>query len=64
MSVPSPSHSRGAAASGPRLPWWALVLPALAFVALLMAAGPSGAHAAGGDALAHVVRGMQLALLG
>ncbi|GAA3739305.1 hypothetical protein [Streptomyces tremellae] len=64
MSVPSPSHPRGATASGPRLPWWAVVLPALAFFALLIAAGPSEAHAASGDALAHLVRGMRLTLLG
>ena len=33
-----------------RLPWWALALPALAFVALLMLImNPSDAHAAGSD---------------
>ncbi|MCX4980057.1 hypothetical protein OG259_31720 [Streptomyces sp. NBC_00250] len=33
-----------------RLPWWALVLPAAAFVALLLLmTGPGGAHAAAGD---------------
>ncbi|WP_425508571.1 hypothetical protein [Streptomyces genisteinicus] len=34
-----------------RLPWWALALPVLAFVALLtLIAGPAEAHAAGGSA--------------
>ncbi|MER7952743.1 hypothetical protein ABTY59_35670 [Streptomyces sp. NPDC096079] len=34
-----------------RLPWWALVLPAAAFLALLMLmAGPGEAQAATGDA--------------
>lgn len=33
-----------------RLPWWALVLPAAAFVTLLLLmAGPGEAHAAAGD---------------
>ncbi|MFF5972872.1 hypothetical protein ACFY7C_15255 [Streptomyces sp. NPDC012769] len=33
-----------------RLPWWALALPVLAFVALfLLITGPGQAHAAGGD---------------
>lgn len=33
-----------------RLPWWALALPALAFVALLtLILNPSDAHAASGD---------------
>ncbi|MFE0515617.1 hypothetical protein [Streptomyces sp. NPDC058964] len=33
-----------------RLPWWALALPALAFVTLLMLIlNPSDAHAASGD---------------
>ncbi|MFF7974855.1 hypothetical protein [Streptomyces sp. NPDC007905] len=33
-----------------RLPWWALALPALAFIALLaLILNPSDAHAAGGD---------------
>ncbi|MFI2199187.1 hypothetical protein ACH47Z_00100 [Streptomyces sp. NPDC020192] len=33
-----------------RLPWWALALPALAFVALLLLIlNPSDAHAASGD---------------
>ncbi|MFJ5027602.1 hypothetical protein ACIQB5_05800 [Streptomyces sp. NPDC088560] len=33
-----------------RLPWWALALPALAFISLLLLIlNPSDAHAAGGD---------------
>ncbi|GAA2782507.1 hypothetical protein GCM10010521_71530 [Streptomyces rameus] len=33
-----------------RLPWWALTLPALAFIVLLaLIVNPSDAHAAGGD---------------
>ncbi|MER7518894.1 hypothetical protein [Streptomyces sp. NPDC126499] len=33
-----------------RLPWWALALPVLAFVALfLLITGPGDAHAAGAD---------------
>ncbi|MFJ3494179.1 hypothetical protein ACIPPJ_11350 [Streptomyces sp. NPDC086091] len=35
---------------GTRLPWWALALPALAFVSLLtLIMNPADAHAAGGD---------------
>ncbi|MFI1167780.1 hypothetical protein ACH4UM_30340 [Streptomyces sp. NPDC020801] len=35
---------------GPRLPWWALALPALAFATLLvLILNPSNAHAATGD---------------
>ncbi|MFJ3310169.1 hypothetical protein ACIPSA_45700 [Streptomyces sp. NPDC086549] len=39
-----------------RLPWWALALPTLAFVALfLLILSPSNAHAATGDpALTHL----------
>ncbi|OIK04703.1 hypothetical protein [Streptomyces monashensis] len=39
-----------------RLRWWALALPALAFVALLLLIlNPSDAHAAGGDpTIAHL----------
>lgn len=32
-----------------RLPWWAIALPSLAFVALLLLAGSADAHAAGGS---------------
>ncbi|MEU5599019.1 hypothetical protein [Streptomyces sp. NPDC020298] len=44
-----------------RLPWWALALPALAFVALLMLIlNPSHAQAATGDpALTHLVERAQ-----
>ncbi|GAA2924537.1 hypothetical protein [Streptomyces enissocaesilis] len=47
-----------------RLPWWALVLPALAFaVLLLLIAGPGQAHAATGDpAVAHLVERIQQTL--
>ncbi|MGW0550501.1 hypothetical protein [Streptomyces altiplanensis] len=47
-----------------RLPWWALVLPALAFVVLLLLiAGPGQAHAATGDpAVAHLVERIQQTL--
>jgi hypothetical protein len=48
-----------------RLPWWALVLPALAFVALLLLIlNPSDAHAAGGaPAITHLFELIQRALL-
>ncbi|MDT3400494.1 hypothetical protein RKE29_28455 [Streptomyces sp. B1866] len=55
MAVPAPLRS---AAADPgraqvRLPWWALLLPVLAFAALLLFAGPR-AHATGdGGAAAH-----------
>ncbi|MDN3263025.1 hypothetical protein QWJ26_25080 [Streptomyces sp. CSDS2] len=46
-SRPHPATTGGA---GTRLPWWALALPALAFVALLaLILNPSDAQAAGGD---------------
>ncbi|MFS8204606.1 hypothetical protein ACLVWQ_38770 [Streptomyces sp. CWNU-52B] len=44
---PHPATGRGVEA---RLPWWALVLPVLAFAALLLLiANPADAQAAGGD---------------
>ncbi|WP_369238707.1 hypothetical protein AB5J56_34875 [Streptomyces sp. R21] len=48
-----------------RLPWWALALPALAFVALLLLIlNPSDAQAAGGDpAITHVFERIQQAVL-
>ncbi|MER5967553.1 hypothetical protein [Streptomyces sp. NPDC002057] len=50
----APTHTRvrpGAPGVGTRLPWWALALPAAAFVALLLfMTGPSGAPAPLGDA--------------
>jgi anti-sigma-K factor RskA len=44
-----------------RLPWWALALPALAFVALLvLILNPSDAHAASGDpAVTHLFERLQ-----
>ncbi|WP_329277326.1 hypothetical protein [Streptomyces sp. NBC_00691] len=40
----------GASGADTRLPWWALALPAIAFVALLLLmSGPGEAHAAAGD---------------
>ncbi|MEU6386838.1 hypothetical protein ABZ847_25155 [Streptomyces bauhiniae] len=61
--MPAPAHTRPHPA-GTRLPWWALALPILAFVALLLLImNPSGAHAASGDpALAQLLeRARQLA---
>ncbi|HZF87151.1 hypothetical protein [Streptomyces sp.] len=44
---PRPASNR---AVDTRLPWWALALPALAFVVLLaLILNPSDAHAAAGD---------------
>lgn len=53
-SRPLPATTRGVDI---RLPWWALALPALAFVALLvLMLNPSDAHAATGDpAIAHIL---------
>jgi hypothetical protein len=44
-----------------RLPWWALALPMLAFVALLaLILDPSDANASGGDpTIAHLVERVQ-----
>ncbi|MFG2355559.1 hypothetical protein [Streptomyces sp. NPDC048521] len=52
--MPARTHSRPHPATTGgvdiRLPWWALALPALAFVALLaLILSPSDAHAASGD---------------
>ncbi|GAA2990247.1 hypothetical protein [Streptomyces fulvorobeus] len=52
--MPARTHTRSTtpAADGVeiRLPWWAVVLPALAFAALLLLiAGPGEARAATGD---------------
>ncbi|NEB93801.1 hypothetical protein [Streptomyces bauhiniae] len=60
MAVPAHTrpHPAGAGAgAGARLPWWALALPILAFVALLLLImNPADAHAASGDpALAHIL---------
>ncbi|WP_330456995.1 hypothetical protein OIB37_08940 [Streptomyces sp. NBC_00820] len=44
------SHPATTGAVDIRLPWWALALPALAFVALLaLILNPTDAHAASGD---------------
>ncbi|MFJ4712605.1 hypothetical protein [Streptomyces sp. NPDC088785] len=59
MSAPSHPRSHPAATGGVdiRLPWWAVVLPAIAFVTLLLLIlNPADGHAAAGDpALAHVL---------
>ncbi|MCZ9346219.1 hypothetical protein NGM37_51775 [Streptomyces sp. TRM76130] len=60
MSTPTHTRPRSRPVVGGvdiRLPWWALALPALAFVALLaLMADPSQAHAAAGrPALAHLL---------
>ena len=52
--MPAPTHPRPRPAHPGgvdiRLPWWALALPALAFVTLLaLILDPSNAHAASGD---------------
>lgn len=45
-----PARSGPRAGAATRLPWWALALPALAFVALLaLVLNPSDAHAAAGE---------------
>ncbi|WP_432053882.1 hypothetical protein [Streptomyces sp. bgisy022] len=56
---PRPAPQGGGA--GARLPWWALALPALAFVTLLtLVLNPAEAHAAGGEpAIAHLVERAQ-----
>ncbi|GAA2235576.1 hypothetical protein [Streptomyces nogalater] len=66
MPARTPSRPHPATTGGvdTRLPWWALALPALAFVALLaLILNPSDAHAAGGDpAIARLLeRAQQLA---
>ncbi|GGW18592.1 hypothetical protein GCM10018980_57780 [Streptomyces capoamus] len=52
--MPTRVHSRPHPATtggvDSRLPWWALALPALAFLVLLaLVLDPADAHAAGGD---------------
>jgi hypothetical protein len=52
MSARTPTRPAAPAHGGMdvRLPWWAVALPALAFVALLLLlTGPSDAHAASGS---------------
>ncbi|GJF22352.1 MULTISPECIES: hypothetical protein [Streptomyces] len=61
----APTHTRTHPATRGRaemrLPWWALALPALAFVTLLLLMlNPSDAHAAGGEpAIAHLLERVQ-----
>jgi hypothetical protein len=44
------SHVKATGSVDTRLPWWALALPMLAFVVLLLViVDPAQAHAAGGD---------------
>ncbi|GGW73734.1 hypothetical protein GCM10010503_59160 [Streptomyces lucensis JCM 4490] len=63
MSARTPSRPHPATTGGVdiRLPWWALALPALAFVALLaLILNPSEAHAASGDpAVTHLLERAQ-----
>ncbi|WP_434588339.1 hypothetical protein [Streptomyces sp. A5-4] len=49
-----------------RLPWWAVVLPAIAFAVLLvLIAGPGQAQAASGDpAVTHLMERIQQSLSG
>ncbi|GGV17209.1 hypothetical protein GCM10010260_65840 [Streptomyces filipinensis] len=58
MPARTPSRPHPATTGGVdiRLPWWALALPALAFLALLaLILNPSDAHAASGDpAITHL----------
>ncbi|MBR8640958.1 hypothetical protein KEF29_20650 [Streptomyces tuirus] len=63
MSAPTHTRPHPAPRAGvdSRLPWWALALPTLAFVALLtLILNPSDAHAATGDpAITHLFERMQ-----
>ncbi|MFF8605453.1 hypothetical protein ACF06X_05905 [Streptomyces sp. NPDC015346] len=65
--TPSPSHFPSPSGGvDTRLPWWALALPAAAFVALLLLiAGPAGAAAGGDDpSVAHVLEQIRRTLPG
>ncbi|MFI9148800.1 hypothetical protein [Streptomyces sp. NPDC053367] len=70
--MPAPTHTRPHPATtggvGTRLPWWALALPTLAFLALFaLILDPSEAHATtgGGPAVAELLeRAQQLLPLG
>ncbi|MEU1854252.1 hypothetical protein ABZ499_34665 [Streptomyces sp. NPDC019990] len=63
--MPAPTHTRlrpaTRAAIDSRLPWWALALPTLAFIALLaLIMNPSDAHAATADrAITHLIERVQ-----
>jgi hypothetical protein len=65
----APTHTRPHPATtggvGVQLPWWAVALPALGFVTLLLLIlNPAQAQAAGGDpAIAHLLEHLQQALL-
>lgn len=63
MSAPTHTLSRPAAKGGVdvRLPWWALALPALAFIVLLaLMLNPTDAQAASGDpAITHLFERVQ-----
>ncbi|MEU4169489.1 hypothetical protein AB0F46_21760 [Streptomyces sp. NPDC026665] len=65
----APTHTRPRTATTGRvdirLPWWALALPTLSFVVLLlMILNPADAHAATGDpAITHLFERVQQAVL-
>ncbi|MEU6536306.1 hypothetical protein [Streptomyces sp. NPDC047000] len=63
MSAPLQTRHHPAATGGVdiRLPWWALALPALAFITLLLLIlNPVDAHAASGDpVVAHFIERAQ-----
>ncbi|WP_217235844.1 hypothetical protein [Streptomyces sp. AC555_RSS877] len=63
MSAPTHTRPHPASRGGVdiRLPWWALALPTLAFIVLLvMILHPTDAHAASGDpAVSHLVERVQ-----
>ncbi|MGI5453671.1 hypothetical protein ACQEWB_10975 [Streptomyces sp. CA-249302] len=57
MSAPTYPRPRPATTGGVdiRLPWWALALPALAFIVLLaLMLNPTDAHAASDPAITHL----------
>ncbi|MFF1548762.1 hypothetical protein [Streptomyces sp. NPDC058291] len=64
MSAPTHTRPHPAAPGGvgARLPWWALALPTLAFVTLLLLIlNPADAQAAGGDpVISHLVERVQI----
>ncbi|MCX4701890.1 hypothetical protein OG252_38760 [Streptomyces sp. NBC_01352] len=63
MSAPTHTRPHPAPRGGvdSRLPWWALALPTLAFIVLLvLILNPTNAHAASGDpAVPHLVERVQ-----
>ena len=63
MSAPTHTRPHPATRGGVdiRLPWWALALPALAFISLLVVIlNPSDAQAATGDpAITHIFQRLQ-----